>query len=455
MNRVEAGMHRMEAPLVPFGRTVEQQKQIINEHISRARDDLLNKPRDIRKSRKTYDIEMNMATYGALKEFEHYGQAYHEAKRDLDGQTAFDIETMLGERCNVLLSSYRLYVRDGQAYPEGSSESLLEIVRRGQQYRENNGSNAIDREKAEVAGVEEWYTDLCRDDTPLGEMYVCLSKPQPGTIYIKDFFDAIWKTKDENGAEIIEVKRYGSNLSIKDSVKKAQSLNSEHEFEEESPAGLLQKPIRVVSSRIRTPDDVQSLLHAEHGYTTREDFDKAIDATKPFIHAFLDYLATYPDDAEGVAEHLDVATIKFTRELKDIQEEKKAQTTGVIYQRKDDNVRFLPIAQQHSYYKKFEVETVMTGCGISGGARVQVTKSGMGSIGESASSPFGVAAFGMKGKTVTIEKKSEEDYDFDHIAPCAGCIQENDDHREKWVGPCALCRDCDKLAKKGILKKAA
>src|SRR5688572_11139598 len=69
---------------------------------------------------------------------------------------------------------------------------------------------------------------------------------------------------------------------------------------------------------IRNADDLHKLFHKDHGYTSREDFEQAIDACKPFAHAFLKYLAEYSYDWDGNAERLDVTTIKFDQELKEI-----------------------------------------------------------------------------------------------------------------------------------------
>lgn len=445
--------HSQETGIIPFGATPEQQKQVIHTHINAARDSLLNRPRDVEKSQLTYDLAMNMTLYGALKKFENPNStAYLEVKKQLDAQTKFDVETMLGERCNVLLSSYTVDVTPAGLVPRGYAESFLTIIKRGQENREKQGSNAVDREKAEVIGAEKMQQIFCDPNTPIGTMVLSFSPPREGTIYNKRFHDIATLKLDENGKRCVEIRRYSSSLDKKEYAAILHRLDPSRPYVIPTDVALLSNPIQKrPDNTITNADDLHKMLHKDHGYTAREDFEQAIEACEPFAHAFLQYLAEFPYDWDGNAERLDVTTIKFDQELKDIRGEKKALEKGVVYVREDNTIRYLPLQQQYQHYKKLEVETIMTGCGISGGSRTRISKDGLSVIGEVANSPFGVAAFGVK-KELLLQKP-EEEYGFDDFEPCVGHIMKFDDHSRRYVGPCDLCKSCDEEAKKGRLKK--
>ena len=79
-------------------------------------------------------------------------QEFSRRKNQLDERTRTNLDTMLGERFNVELSRVTYEIENNHLMSSQHDKPFLEIIRHGQKYRQENGSNDTVRELAEVEG---------------------------------------------------------------------------------------------------------------------------------------------------------------------------------------------------------------------------------------------------------------------------------------------------------------
>src|SRR3990167_9979850 len=94
-------------------------------------------------------------------------QEFSRRKTQLDMRTTKNLETMLGERFNVEISQVIYQIRNNQLISPLHDEPFLDVVRLGQRYRQENGSDETERELAEVEGFERLQQIIAMSDDPV------------------------------------------------------------------------------------------------------------------------------------------------------------------------------------------------------------------------------------------------------------------------------------------------
>lgn len=342
------------------------------------------------KEARTYTPEFDQEAYARLWALPVTERIIEREK--LDKLTGKNLETMLAERFNVLVSKYNYDMIDGQLWGEGMNEPAIDSFRRGVVWRRKHGNPADwPREDAEIVGFEK-IEQMLRE-----EKDVLLISP-PGESYKHNFYD-IFKWK--NGR--IEARRYSSGLEIEDYQK---LLGIEHSTAEE----FLENPIDI-SSAFDSPDKVHKYLHRDHETTSLEVYENYIlPGTREAMYEVLQ--AYYDGDVERQQFWLN-AYVNAADEINDWVKELIDQEFSVP----DVPIEFSVL--DYARLANQEVREVSTGCGLSGGFKLGGDKG--------PASPWSVSEFGKKGETCGTCNQSTED---DHYH-CPGCGSSYESERSK------------------------
>lgn len=305
-----------------------------------------------------------------------------EDKKDLDAYTKRNLETHLGERFNVLLSTTRFDVRSGQVFPQNADEPFIQTLARGRDYRRLHG-NAVDfaREEAEVLGFAKIEATLLSESAGVGDIDLSISQPgNKGTIYKHNFYDIFTLKQDEKG-KFIEGRRYSSGLTIEETTKKLKDIGLIDPNSNPTAEKFLANPIRIdpKMSLLKSADDIHKYLHKDHAYTSKEDFEEASRMIASLIVGYVNSLSENPFDQNDHNLRLNAALNGMDLAIDLVQKNKNAAifaTPQFTEMFKDKNYVYALGAKP--------VRQVDTGCGSSGGFRVNGTK-------EMMKSPFSLA----------------------------------------------------------------
>lgn len=302
--------------------------------------------------------------YNPFLDRDAYLKASAEQKIRLSPYIRMQLETHIGERFNVLLSTIRYDIRDGRLYPQGGSEPALEMFKRGIG-RDGSTKEDIKREIAEVEGFSITEQDLASENARVGDKRLSLSPPSGS--YRHKFYDELILMEDESG-RYVEMRRYSSGLSIEETVEKLQSIGLVDELYEASPQYSLAHPIKINAEdkNFQNPDDVHKFLHKDHEYTSTEDLQTILQVCLPWINKYIEHLVNNPFDTR--TQLLLYNALLNTADL----------ANDAIKNKDWRMTRDLILKSQSSYPTRYEVEVLgrqpvrkaMIGCGASGGFNV-------------------------------------------------------------------------------------
>ncbi len=321
-----------------------------------------------------------------IVEFERQPQAY---TLDFDRRPGLSplfikhqLETHIGERFNVLLSTTRYEIKDGRILGEGSDEPFADVLERGRNYRRLYG-NPIDRgrEQAEVIGFQKTENIMVDPQTAEDTQVLSFSKKGgKGSAYQHNFYDIFTKKHDENGF-YVEARRYSSALGDTDCAKFYLELGFNGQGEVANDAFFLANPIVVNDPRFKTPDDLHRYLHRDHDFTTVEEFKRILKGAQASILRYA-YNPT-PSNFNRALNYADIQGGFLKTDVPNI------------------DLGFIPVRQ------------VMTGCGFSGG---------------SDTSPFSLSEFGT-----SSDKYGSLNFD------CPHCKQTNRRKPDQLIANCKHC----------------
>lgn len=324
-----------------------------------------------------------------------------EKRKALDSYTTRQVETLIGERFNVLLSTTRYEIKNGMIYGENMNEPFMDVLVRGRNHRRLVG-NKVDRERedAEVVGfgnVEsggDGKGGLVSPDIPIGTTYLSISeKGEEGSSYQHNFYDFFIKKQDEKGI-YIEARRYSSSLSHEEYVGLAKSFGV-NVPENSDAAFFLSHPIAIDTSRFKTPDDLHKFMHREHDYILEEEYKEIIKACAPLIISYINALAS---------DNLEWQKIAFNAILN------RADDKWMEIRRGEVNLFEKDLGEEEIRALGMRmVREVTTGCGASVG--FNMTNGGL--------MPYSVSEFGRKadGTEVCSCGASKEDNHY-HCPDC-------------------------------------
>ncbi|MGA2911727.1 MAG: hypothetical protein ABSE17_03805 [Candidatus Levyibacteriota bacterium] len=304
-----------------------------------------------------------------------------ERKRELDLYTKRQLETHLGERFGVLLSSTRYEIKEGQIFGENTDEPFINMISRGVEYRKRHGNETDrDREQAELAGFTIIQKTLTTGDVPIGTMILSISPPgRESSSYQHNFYD-IFTLKDNGEGRFIEARRYSSSLSAQETVALLKNVDVVGIDYQPTPECLLSNPIKIESRNdsFITADNIHKYLHREHEYLSEVEFAEIIRICTPLITSYINTLSEMPIDTRMQLLTLNAILNKADMALVYIRNGSKYPYL--------DSYAFTARTEEILDLGSRPVRQVMTGCGASGGFSLT-------SFNKSISSPFSVSEF--------------------------------------------------------------
>jgi len=350
----------------------------------------------------------------------------------LDRYTNRQVETLLGERLNVILSKNRYAIKNNIIYGENMSEPFIDVMTRGRDYRKRiGGENRIDskREQAEIDGFTMMQDILCNPDTPTDTMIISVSPPgKNGSLYKHNFYD-IFALKKEKGERFIEARRYSSALSNEEYREKLELFYPKIYGKDVSSTDdyFLSHPVVISNSLLKSPDDVHAHLHKNHEYMEEEDFEQVTRVCLPFIKSYIRALSEDPTDVDNHSLILDAILNKADREADYLRRHKGSSYD--IFVRTYDSV-FLQ--KEIEFLGNQPVRQVATGCGTSSG--FSKNNSGARSNSGVFSGPFSIAEFGTDQEWFSCPKcKYKADGPIGN--KCPGCGLTKEDYAEESGEP--------------------
>lgn len=274
------------------------------------------------------------------------------------------LETHIGERFNVLLSTVRYDIKNGHLYGQNLNEPAVEVFARGVG-RDGSTAEDLSRERAEVLGFSQINNDLASPNAKVGDKWLSISPP--GGSYQHNFYDTHILKEDANG-RYVETRRYSSGLDIQKTVQMLKSAGLVDDSYQANPEYSLSHPIKIEAdnARFKTPDSIHQYLHKKHEYTSEEDFAEIIKICTPLITSYTNTLVNNPYDVK--AQLLNYNALLYTAEL--AFDAKKAHDQRLL--------RGLILKAEFSYPSRQEIEIIgrrpirqaMIGCGFSAGFNV-------------------------------------------------------------------------------------
>lgn len=297
-----------------------------------------------------YEQRFDPKAYSAIKELPRAD--YQEQRQRLDNYTTTQIQTLLGERYRVLVSTFNYDLVDGKLYGENMTEPAIESFKRGRDYRRKVG-NGVDfaREAAEVVGIEKVQDFMADPNTPDRAMMLSISLPgvdqkatsdqeEKKSSYQHNFYDVFVK----NGNRV-EVKRFSSALTPADY---SALLGFDEVFDDVT---YLANPIDV-TNLFETPDDIHKFFHKDHEYMDEQTFrERILVEVAPFIANYIRACAEDGIYAQKLAFNAiinvaDEVKRRVINEAYGVYQERIEYSAGAVYN-----------------YGSQEVEQVVGGCG--------------------------------------------------------------------------------------------
>lgn len=326
---------------------------------------------------RTYYPEFDQQRYQTLFDWQPSNPT--ELGREIeiqDNYTQHNVETMLGERFNVMLSEYTYDIKDNQIYGEGSDEPFIEVMNRGREFRLKDGKE-IDRarEEAEVIGFKK-IEDTLSQNMPPETIMVSISPPgAKGSTYQHNFYDIFTLKIDDKGKRSIQTQRYSSALSNEEYVEKISTIDPEYASQRTAtPEDFLANPLVILPDSI-TADGLHEYFHQDHEYMGKKEFERfVLQPTKPFIEKYKDKLRRNPSDTRSILLALNAVLAR-------------SEEAYTNYKNKINTQEVTDVTDAHLYdYGTKEIPQRDTGCGFSSGYEIDM-------YGNRVSSPYSVAEF--------------------------------------------------------------
>ena len=297
-----------DAPVTLFEKPLAEtatDTKTIQKAITQARNDFFERTKTENRVVSAYDVEQDMVVYDALQK--HQGvEGYETERNNLNAYTCSQLETFIGERLHVGLSTFRYNISEGELQIEGTNEGALEMYKRGRDFRLKHGKEVdFPRESAEVDGFAQIQSFMTNEDTPIGAKAMFVSPPgREGSIYKMNFYDVFEKT-----SEGVIARRYSSGLTPAESQERLAQLDARYKGNTvPTDAEFLSKPVFLQPGErgINSADDIHIFMHKEHDYTTKEQLDLVIKACQPIINKIVDTLEKTPNDRAAIERQMRV-----------------------------------------------------------------------------------------------------------------------------------------------------
>lgn len=321
----------------------------------------------------TYEPGLDRGVYATLKTFQDIPEqtAYIHARNELNAQTYFSVETFIGERLNVGLSSFRYDLRDGKMYGEGMDESLLDMIKRGRDCRDAVAKDVDKpRQDAEIEQFKKIENTLGNPEAQVGTTVISLSPPGgEGSSYSHNFYDVFVLSEDHKTKErFIAAHRYSSDLSLEEYKKRAEELSPGYfaEYKNEPiDSYFLSHPVVVdiESALSGKPEKIHAKFHKDHEFLSTEGFQEVRRVIAGLITSYVNTLVDSPDDKQLLDSHLN-----YIMNTADDVADRLRRSSGLpVESRKEKYPKPLLSREDILREGNKSVRSVGTGCGESGG----------------------------------------------------------------------------------------
>src|SRR3989344_7209185 len=112
------------------------------------------RPQFVNEASLAYNTRLDVAAYRQLlSQKSHLGEEqFSQDLIRLNHLVRHNLETALGERFNTEMFCESYFVEDNQIYRHSFTSPFLEVIKKGQQFRQEKGSREVGRELAEIEG---------------------------------------------------------------------------------------------------------------------------------------------------------------------------------------------------------------------------------------------------------------------------------------------------------------
>lgn len=313
---------------------------------------------------------------------------------ELHALTRHNVETSLGERFNVELSKEGYQITNHLIFHPSYEEPFIEVIRRGQEYRWDNGSNDTRRENAEGVGFEKVQDLLTRPNVPSDEKIIVISpKGSQDSIYQHNFYDVYQKGQ----ASQITMSRFTCKFSYDQFYEAAQMLDSLTDLPENpNDSDFLSSPLITYKSLV----EINQTFSPQEDTMSQPEYAKLIEACALLINDYISNLSQNPQEYDAEKEYYRI--LRFACVYTGIG----PQTYDVFARRSiiEEIRRPILLPRVALTIDRQTLSAVKTGCGISG----QISSSFKIL---SLTRPFSVADFSKLGRNIEGED-DEEVIDF-------------------------------------------
>lgn len=291
--------------------------------------------------------------------------SFEEYKFRRDALISYNTDQMitnLGERFNVILSTYQYEIKDGQLWGKDMNEPFMNSLVRGRDYRREYG-NPVDfrRENSELIGFEKIQRVMADENTPEGTVMLSISPPGlEGSTYKNRFMDIHTKKIDDRGRVFVESQRVSSGLNL-DETKEKVSAFADIEIDDSDPAAsFLEQPILI--GKGLTPNDIKFYFYREHDYMDEKTFEVIKRSVAHLTCEYAESLVSRPSNKAYHRLLFNAIINKADSVLETIRKDGPQAVEKII-----PIPTAYHIKQEVQDYGHKEVKEVMAGCGVSGG----------------------------------------------------------------------------------------
>lgn len=336
-----------------------------------------------------FDQDFDRRTYQALTSQRDFlaPKEFTRRKDQLDLRTGHNLESALGERFNLQISQVVYRIEDSRIISDEHDEPFLDVIKRGQKYREENGSRDLEREQAEVEGFEKVQEILTDPEHQDAKVIIISPKGQADSMYQHNFFDVYEKRGDR-----IIMSRYASSASYEEFREAAEHLDPFNSIDQNpEDADFIKNPLVTYKNL----GEILEFLKLDESAMIQSEYQKLIETVAALRLSYLN--ALYHQKYEE-AEKIFRATLNLADDI--------ILNRDYDYLLRNQILTMVPAALVATYGLR-QPRPVLAGCGLQTSFAGQNTREFLSTL-----FPYSVSSFASFGQNV-----NEDTSDF----PCPRC----------------------------------
>jgi len=323
-----------------------------------------------------YDPLFDEQAYEGLNSQKDFLSSHESARRrdQLDLRTGHNLETALGERFNQQISQIEYRIEDGQFISAEHDEPFLEVIKRGQKYRQEHGSNDVEREKAEVEGFEKVQKILTGPEYQDAKVIIISPRGKADSMYQHNFFYVYQR----EGAQIT-MTRFASTSSLAEFLEAANSLDPSNNLGgNPKDSDFLQNPLITNNNQ----DEILENLKLDPNAMSAQEYEKLVETVATLK---LNYISTLANGDWQLAQKIFTATLNLADDI---------ILNTHYYPDLRNQILALPQTELIASYGLLQPRAVMAGCGLQAGFGGKNSREFL-----SALYPFSVSSFASFSQT--------------------------------------------------------